>query len=180
MGPSYQEFITVRVCNFHVVSTRAIWIGWRRQSAVNMLIRYLTWSHSRLASFRSQAFPVFRALPLPCIILNANRRTKNGGGLGTRLILGGSVHQLCEHCSKSPPFYCCVFTAYNIHYWLLTSSYPDGGYRNHGSCTLLLLWTLHLMYTDYCWVLLLYIRWSLYIPYSLDITPPSFISPPCV
>ena len=33
----------------------------------------------------SQAFPVFRTLPLPCIILNANRRTKNGGGLGTRL-----------------------------------------------------------------------------------------------
>ena len=28
---------------------------------------------------------VFRALPLPCIILNANRRTKNGGGMGTRL-----------------------------------------------------------------------------------------------
>ena len=25
------------------------------------------------------------ALPLPCIILNASRRTKNGGGLGTRL-----------------------------------------------------------------------------------------------
>ena len=35
----------------------------------------------------SQAFPVFRALPLPCIILNENRRTKNGGGLGTRLPL---------------------------------------------------------------------------------------------
>ena len=34
----------------------------------------------------SQAFPVFRALPLPCIILNENRRTKNGGGLGTRLV----------------------------------------------------------------------------------------------
>ena len=33
----------------------------------------------------SQAFPAFRALPLPCIILNENRRTKNGGGLGTRL-----------------------------------------------------------------------------------------------
>ena len=35
----------------------------------------------------SQAFPVFRALLLPCIILNENRRTKNGGGLGTRLVL---------------------------------------------------------------------------------------------
>ena len=33
----------------------------------------------------SQAFPVFRALSLLCIVLNANRRTKNGGGLGTRL-----------------------------------------------------------------------------------------------
>ena len=42
-----QEFITVRVCNSHMVSTPAIWIGWRRQSAVNMLSRYLTWSHSR-------------------------------------------------------------------------------------------------------------------------------------
>ena len=33
----------------------------------------------------SQAFPVFRALLPPCIILNANRRTKNGVGLGMRL-----------------------------------------------------------------------------------------------
>ena len=44
----------------------------------------------------SQAFPVFRALPLPCIILNANRRTKNGGGLGTRLnflYLGEKFHR---------------------------------------------------------------------------------------
>ena len=31
----------------------------------------------------SQAFPVFATLPL----LNANRRTENGGGLGTRLIV---------------------------------------------------------------------------------------------
>ena len=33
----------------------------------------------------SQAFPVFLPLPCTCIVLNANRRTKNGGGLGTRL-----------------------------------------------------------------------------------------------
>ena len=32
----------------------------------------------------SQAFPVFCALLLPCIILNETQRTKNGGGLGTR------------------------------------------------------------------------------------------------
>ena len=31
-----------------------------------------------------------RALPLPCIILNENRRTKNGGGLGTRLSHAGA------------------------------------------------------------------------------------------
>ena len=30
----------------------------------------------------SQAFPVFRALPPPCIILNANRRTKKRGRPG--------------------------------------------------------------------------------------------------
>ena len=42
-----QEFITIRVCNLHMVSTPAIWVGCRRQSAVNMFIRYLTWSHSR-------------------------------------------------------------------------------------------------------------------------------------
>ena len=36
-----------------------------------------TWHHSRDRC--SQAFP------LPCIILNTNRRTKNRGGLGTRL-----------------------------------------------------------------------------------------------
>ena len=50
-----------------------------------------TWHHSHDRC--SQAFPVFRALPLPCIILNANRRTKNGRGLGTRLVArpGGST-----------------------------------------------------------------------------------------
>ena len=31
----------------------------------------------------SQAFPVFRALSLPCIILNANRRTKKRGWPGS-------------------------------------------------------------------------------------------------
>ena len=41
------------------------------------------WHH--LCDRCSQAFSVFCTLPLPCIILNANRRTKNGGGLGTRL-----------------------------------------------------------------------------------------------
>ena len=44
-----------------------------------------TWRHSRDRC--SQAFPVFRTLPLLCIILNANWRTKNGGGLGTRLVI---------------------------------------------------------------------------------------------
>ena len=33
----------------------------------------------------SQTFSVFRILPLQYIILNENRRTRNGGGLGTRL-----------------------------------------------------------------------------------------------
>ena len=33
----------------------------------------------------SQAFPVFHAFSLLCIILNENQRTKNRGGLGTRL-----------------------------------------------------------------------------------------------
>ena len=44
----------------------------------------------------SQAFPVFRTLPLPCIILNENRRTKNGGGLGTRLSTPGDTWT-CTH-----------------------------------------------------------------------------------
>ena len=43
-----------------------------------------TWRHTR--DGWDQAFPVFRALPLPCIILNANRRTKIGWGLGTGLL----------------------------------------------------------------------------------------------
>ena len=34
-----------------------------------------TWHHT--SDGWDQAFPVFRSLPLPCIILNANRRTKN-------------------------------------------------------------------------------------------------------
>ena len=37
----------VRVCNSQMISTCSIWIGWCRQSAVNMLSRNLTWSHSR-------------------------------------------------------------------------------------------------------------------------------------
>ena len=45
----YQEFITVRVCNSHMVSTPAwewgftptIWIGWGGQSAVNMYISFV-------------------------------------------------------------------------------------------------------------------------------------------
>ena len=41
----------------------------------------------------SQAFPVFHALSPPCIILNANRRTKNGVGLGTRLA-NVYIHQI--------------------------------------------------------------------------------------
>ena len=40
----------------------------------------------------SQALPVFRALPPPCIIANGNRRTKNGVGLGTRL----GLRSMCE------------------------------------------------------------------------------------
>ena len=32
-----QEFITVRVCNSHMVSIAAMWIGWHRQSAVNIV-----------------------------------------------------------------------------------------------------------------------------------------------
>ena len=41
---SHQEFITVRVCNCHRVSTTAISAVWRWQSVVNMFNRYLTWS----------------------------------------------------------------------------------------------------------------------------------------
>ena len=36
---------------------------------------------------RPLPFYFFAALPLPYIILNTNRRTKNGGGMGTRLIV---------------------------------------------------------------------------------------------
>ena len=41
------------------------------------------WSEGSKAHLDCGAF--FYSLPLPCIILNANRRTKNRGGLGTRL-----------------------------------------------------------------------------------------------
>ena len=44
-----------------------------------------TWRHSRDKC--SQAFPVFRALPPPCIILNANRRTKKWGRPGNEATL---------------------------------------------------------------------------------------------
>ena len=38
--------------------------------------------------------PFFAALPLPCIILNTNQRTKNAGGLGTRLLHSGNSPSL--------------------------------------------------------------------------------------
>ena len=56
-----------------------------------------------------QVFPVFRALPLPCIILNTNQRTrtKNGGGLGARLLdirstdCGTSAHDVMPHLTRT-------------------------------------------------------------------------------
>ena len=48
----------------------------------------LHWPRVHLTSFTWWVFPglpLFSALPLPCVILNANRRAKHGGGLGTRL-----------------------------------------------------------------------------------------------
>ena len=57
-----------------------------------------TWHHS--CDRCSQAFPVFRTLPLPRIILNANRRTKNRGGLGTRLVFDCYVNKLMNHISQ--------------------------------------------------------------------------------
>ena len=44
------------------------------------------WAQALVASFPGLSrFCSSVCVPLPCIILNANRRTKNGGGLGTRL-----------------------------------------------------------------------------------------------
>ena len=44
--------------------------------------------------------PCFHALPLPCIILNTNQRTKNRGGLGTRL----TFHHYRSVPQIRPPF----------------------------------------------------------------------------
>ena len=52
----------------------------------------------------SQVFPVFHAHPLPCIILNANQRTKNGRGLGTRL----AVRYSFPSCGQSWDVEACV------------------------------------------------------------------------
>ena len=53
------------------------------------------------------------ALPLPCIILNANRRTKTRGGLGTRLIAGNfrwcKISQ-CVQTSSEEVFAVFIFT----------------------------------------------------------------------
>ena len=38
------KFITVRVCNSHMVSTTTFWMGWCRQSALNVLAKL--WRHS--------------------------------------------------------------------------------------------------------------------------------------
>ena len=62
----------------------------------------------------SQAFPVFRAFPLPCIILNANyRRKKNGVGLGTRLPTMHIPIMFGEHWCAS---WCwCSSTRHNLY-----------------------------------------------------------------
>ena len=48
-----------------------------------IVIHMIKWTRPSLP-FLHTVVPSFFA-PLPCIILNENRRTKNGGGLGTRL-----------------------------------------------------------------------------------------------
>ena len=84
-----QEFITGRVYNSHMVLTPTIWIGWRRQSAVNMLSRYLTSLVPRLLV-----------------------------GLGTRLVLNMKpflVLVYMSYAAKAPPLYCCFHSlAYSL------------------------------------------------------------------
>ena len=90
MSLSTERDCTRRVCLLNVTvqdeSARMYdpvhcFCGW---SPPPYVILVSTWRHSR--DGWDKAFPVFRTLPLPCIILEAYRRTKNGGGLGTRLV----------------------------------------------------------------------------------------------
>ena len=55
-----------------------------------------------LTSFTcSQAFPVFHALPLPCIILNANWRTKTGEAWKQGCQSPRSMHRLTVFCGET-------------------------------------------------------------------------------
>ena len=51
-----------------------------------------------------------RTLLLPCIILNTNRRTQNGGGLGTRLANG---HVVKNRLGQDSPNFCIATHAYS-------------------------------------------------------------------
>ena len=87
-----------------------------------------TWCHSRDRC--SQAFLVFRALPLSCIILNANWRTKNGGGLGTRQM---HAHVLTGGCAAVQSSMWIVHGCTNVLKTVLvkTYSFPPQGIREH-------------------------------------------------
>ena len=65
--------LTFRVCSIH------IWLSVPPPTCTSISHPLMWWMRSGLPCFSL-------CLPLPCIILNANPRTKNGGGLGKRLM----------------------------------------------------------------------------------------------
>jgi len=99
------DFIIEHSNEVHKIdSTRLHWLA--LSFIVHELVDGQRPAYVHLASTRchsrdrcSQAFPVFRALLLLCIILNETEEQKNGGGLGTRLVQ--TIH-LETHVVSSP------------------------------------------------------------------------------
>ena len=82
-----------------------------------------SWCHTR--DGWDQVFPIFRTLPLPCIILNANRRTINGGGLGTwlsELQVQGHIGSYHGHQYIHTRF-CALYQVKKLLHWLFESQF---------------------------------------------------------
>ena len=88
----------------------------------------------------------FTALPLPCIILNANWKTKkNRGGLGMRLICGDTQcmcikNEQKERMNDKPEKYTCMFKTYIISWESLVTFHttPKSSYHWSIHCACLL------------------------------------------
>ena len=82
--PGLPHFWFFGVCVQYNTQKREEW----QKNCFLVCVQYNTWKR------KSGKKLYFAALPLSCIILNANQRTQNGGGLGMRLLLSHMLKML--------------------------------------------------------------------------------------